>query len=187
MGRGQTVISKKWLILGLLSLLFPLFQNMSPTDENSTSFDIRDMAPRKPAGNWENPDAAYFPEGFSGNSLSQVGQGLLDHNFKDQAKMLEISLLGSHQRSFGGLQEAPEPSSDESSVFKGKWDLGLITANKLRFSYESPQNLKFICEAQSGQAGLIFKMSQPLSSRLNFDFVHQTAQSQSQLQLDYRW
>lgn len=183
---GRLHISKKWLILGLVGLLFPLFQNMSPVGENSNTFDIRDMAPRKPAGTWENPDAAYFPQGFSGGSLSAVGQGLLDHNFKDQAKLLEVSLLGSDKRSFGGVQDATETGSEAAEI-KGRWDLGLISANKLRFTYESPQNLKFTCEAESGQSGLKLKMSQPLSSRWNFDFVHETAQRQSQVQLDYRW
>jgi hypothetical protein len=62
MGLSRRRNLKKWLILGLTCLLIPLFQNMSLTDQKANEFiDIRETAPRKPSGSWQNPKAAYFP------------------------------------------------------------------------------------------------------------------------------
>ncbi len=187
MGKGRTALSKKWLILGLLGLLFPLFQNMSPSDEAG---DIRSWAPRKPAGEWDEPLIAYFPKNFSASSLSDVQQSFLSHNFDPMLKDLEMTYrLQDNRLSFGGEKESGIlPDGNLNS--NGRWKFGLINSHKLRFSYENQfagQGLELVCEADSAGEGLSLKMNRPVTSDLHVGLTHETGRNASQVQIDYQW
>jgi hypothetical protein len=186
-------LSEKWLILGILLALVPFFQNMSPTKEDGDSVDIRELAPRKPAGDWESPYAQYIPGDFNGDSLNDVQQKLLSHNFDPMLKDLELTYFpngDSHRAGGADLENPVDGTSKLLQESASSWRLGVINPTKLRLLYSNPELAKGFqvsCEAQTGQAGLMFRMSHPLSSQLNLGITHETDKRQSQIQVDYRW
>jgi hypothetical protein len=185
MGWWIRLFSKKWLILGCLFALFPLFQNMSPNEGE----DIRKIAPRRPAGDWDQPMATLFPKDFNGNSLGDVQKSFLSHNFDPMLKDLEMSYLQGQNHRFEFASDDPKESVPKLEE-GGRWKLGLVNPTKLRFSYENQvggQNFQLICEAQTGQDGMSVRMSRPLTSKLNLGLSHETSHQQSQVQMDYRW
>jgi hypothetical protein len=186
MGNWIRLFSKKWLILGFLAALFPFFQNMSPTGDY---VDIRELAPRKPAGDWDNPMATYFPKDIHGDSLSSVQQKVLSYNFDPILKDLEVTYLHGNRRRFAFGESEGQNSVDSEDGF-GKWKVGLVNPTKLRFSYENQvagQNLELVCEAQSGRDGMSLRMSRPISSQMHVGLTHETARRESQVQFDYSW
>ncbi len=187
MRSNKRVAPEKWLILGILLALVPFFQNMSSLQEEGV--DIRQIAPIRPAGNWDSPLAQYVPANFRGNSLGDVQQQVLSHNFDPMLKDLELTYVpqshgGRSPASLGPAQGALEEPSTSS------WKLGLVNPTKLRLQYINPdfgQGLQMSCEAESGHSGVVFKVHHPLSQQLNVGFSHETGERQSQLQMDYRW
>lgn len=168
--------------------MIPLFQNMSPTEDGF--FDIRDKAPRKPAGEWDSPYAAYFPKNMTGQDLGEIRNSLLSHNFDPLLKDLELTYFSTSQ----GSTQLSEPDgvlgSANNQEKNHKWQVGLINPSLLRLSYEnlaSGQRFKLTCEAQTTGQGVALKMFRPLTSQLNLGISHETAQRQSQIQMDYTW
>lgn len=191
MRKVAPVVSEKWLILGLLLALVPFFQNMSPVRDEDDRIDLREIAPLRPEGNWDSPYAQLLPAQMRATSLQEVEQDILSHNFDPMLKELELTYLprgggSGSSRSPASLGEKDvELENDRSS-----WKLGLINPTKLRLMYSNPQiaeGFQLSCEAESGQKGLYFRMSHPLSSQLNVGVTHETGQRQSQIQMDYRW
>ncbi|MGZ5280525.1 MAG: hypothetical protein ACXWC9_11305, partial [Pseudobdellovibrionaceae bacterium] len=76
-----SLFKEKWLILGFLLALVPLFQNMSLIPEEDDTVDIREIAPFRPEGTWDSPFAQYLPSDLHASSLSDVEQSILSHNF----------------------------------------------------------------------------------------------------------
>jgi hypothetical protein len=186
--------SKKWLILGLLAVLFPLFQNMSPsgsgdlpTHENE---DLRLWAPQKPKGYFDDAFAAYVPMDFHGHSLNDVGQSLLDHNFGDQVHQWEDSLQHwgpdhyMHDDLFG-------VSTDLSEDNGGEFRWGLPQPTMMRFSYLSEGGItdgyKLTCDVGPGVSGARFAFSKKLDAHLNLEMTHQTSDRQSQIHMTWDW
>jgi hypothetical protein len=193
MRKSKSVASKKWLILGILLALVPLFQNMSLVpEEDDASFDIREIAPARPEGNWDSPLAQYIPQDMHATSLTDVQQSFLSHNFDPMLKDLELTYFP-HGSGHGSAADSRSPASLGTEDVKEKasnWKLGVINPTKVRLMYSNPEvaeGFQVSCEAQTGQAGLYFRMSHPLTSKLNLGVTHETALRQSQIQVDYRW
>ncbi len=193
MRKQNSVISEKWLILGILLALVPLFQNMSLIpNEDGDSIDIREIAPARPEGNWDSPLAQYIPQNMHATSLTDVQQSFLSHNFDPMLKDLELTYFP-HGSAHGTSVAQRSPASLGAEEVKEKasnWKLGVINPTKVRLMYSNPEvaeGFQVSCEAQSGQAGLYFRMSHPLTSKLNLGVTHETALRQSQIQMDYRW
>jgi hypothetical protein len=182
---GRT-FSKKWLILGLSLLMIPLFQNMSPLGEDF--FDIRERAPRRPAGAWDSPLASYFPKDMNSTSLGGVEQDLLSHNFDPLLKDLEMTYLRKPEKQELSPSQA-FPNSENASAL-GQWRVGLLSPTKLRFSYDhlTPgSQFAVTCEAQAGGDGVALKMSKPFTEKLSVGLSHETGLRQSQIQMNYTW
>ncbi len=184
-------LSEKWLILGILLALVPFFQNMSLIPDGEDLVDIRDLAPRKPAGDWDSPMAQYVPGDFHGSSLGDVQQEFLSHNFDPMLKDLELTYFprGGSGSLNGSVGEA-DGESRTMDPSAASWKLGVINPTKLRLLYSNPElgkGLQLSCEAETGHSGLMFRMSHPLSSKLNLGITHETGLRQSQIQVDYRW
>ena len=186
----KPLLSEKWLILGILLALVPLFQNMSPT-QNEDRVDLREIAPQRPSGDWDSPYAQYFPKDMHASDLGDVGQDLLSHNFDPVLKELELTYFPQEsQRSAGRSPASIDGASVASDNEKSNWKLGVINPTKMRLMYSNPevaQGFQVSCEAETGRAGLFFRMSHPLTSKMNLGVTHETAQRQSQIQVDYRW
>jgi hypothetical protein len=175
--------STKRLILGFLILLFPLFQNMSSID----SFDIREKAPAKPDGFWENPIAAYFPESTAVSNLSGLQQNILSHNFDPLLKDWESRFLKTQNHSFKASVLNDSAVSEKETHL---WQLGWIQPTKMRLSYQGVlgiPNLRLSCENMQGSNGLKLSMVRPFSNRMNLEVSHETGPRQSQVQMDFRW
>lgn len=187
----KALFNKKWLILILGCLLLPLYQNMSPVDE-SKFVDIRDYAPRRPAGYLENPMAAYFPSDISGNSLGDISSSFLGHNFDPMLKRTEglgVSLIeGSH--SFKGYEETGSVAFSEISPNSGLLRMDVMSATTLRLSYqlfsESGSQWNMVCQADA-RTGLQFQMNHPLSSQINLGLSHETQDQSSQVRMGIAW
>lgn len=188
--KGKAFLRKKWLILGLSCLLLPLYQNMSPFDEGKL-VDLRDYAPRRPAGYLENPMAAYFPSDVSGDSLGDISSHLLGHNFDPMLKRTEglgVSLLGG-SHSFKSYEDsAPLILMERERPDLLRMDVSSPTS--LRLSYqlfsEAGSQWTMVCEAD-GRKGLNFQMNHPLSSRVNVGLSHETQEKSSQLRMGIAW
>jgi hypothetical protein len=188
---GKIRIQKKWLILGLGCLLLPLYQNMSPFDQGD-SVDIRDYAPRKPAGYLDNPMAAYVPGDFAGSNLSQVGESLLSHNFDSVIKRTEflgVSLFDGED-SFTTAPDAHGGYGLQASQ-SNKLRLDVLGPSQLRLSYHlaasSGSGWNMSCQADPGSRGLSLQMNHPLSSKVNLGVSHETEARLSQLKMGIAW
>jgi hypothetical protein len=192
MRKRRSVFSEKWLILGILLALVPFFQNMSPSSSDDDRVDLRDIAPVRPEGNWDSPLAQLLPTDMHATDLNGVGQNILSHNFDPMLKELELTYLP-HGRNLSAGSRAPASVGPAAAEAAGKdsssWKLGVINPTKLRLMYSNPQiaeGFQLSCETE-GTSGLFFKMSHPLSSKMNLGITHETGQRQSQIQVDYRW
>lgn len=179
----------KWLLLFLLVSLVPLFQNMSPFDNSVV--DIRDIAPRKPAGNWNSDYGAYFPESNSDiQSLGDAQNEFLQHNFSSYLRDFELRYLTLDSRRFR-FAEGKESSGSLHEVGQtSHWSLGLINSNKLRLLYLNDKvfnGLKFSMEAGPSIQGVSLRVDQDLGRNWGLGVSHQTELRQSRVQLDYRW
>lgn len=182
----------KWLILGISLVLMALFQNMSWVD-------IRDIAPRKPAGYLEDPNAAYVPRDLHARSLEEVGQGFLSHNFDPWFQQFETKYLRSETPFFGfslmhvediqngEIASVSTKENDERSTM-GKWRVSMVTPQKMRVTLQKKwdgQDFEMTWEAQAGQEGIRWAFSKPLSQHMHLGFVHQTGLRQSHIEMNY--
>jgi len=188
--KWQVLRSKKWLILGLIAVLVSFYQNMSPHKGwKSDEFDIRESAPAKPDGYFEDPLAAYFPAaGLGSGSLGDLSQGLLSHNLNpllERTEYFGLSLFSDTGTHYGSL----EGSGRNFSAHRGAsspWHLQVINPQKMRVTYSIESGVQVSCDAESGQ-GLQLSMLRPISSNMNIGLSHQVERQSSQIQMDLRW
>lgn len=180
-------IKDKWLLLFVLVAMVPLFQNMSPFD--TTVIDIRDIAPRKPAGNWNSDYANFFPNNNSRmTSLGDVQSELLGHHFNPYLRELESKYLTYDSHSFSGGGSSSVASSDTQKT--SRWTVGLVNSNKLRVLYLNEKifkGMQFSMEAGAAHGGLNLNITQDLGNNWGFGLNHQTDLRQSRVTLDYTW
>ena len=192
MNERHGLVSKRWLILILLALTAPLFQNMS-------WMDIRDSAPAKPQGYLQDRDVQYIPVGLHANSLGDVEQGFLSHNFDPWFQQFEtrylrpstpyfgLSLLQKEDVAHGEL--AALVSDQALSSVTGRWRLAMVNPRKVRLSLQkkwSGRDFEMVCESDQGD-GLRFGMSRLLTSQMGLSFFHQSGTHKSQLQMSYQF
>jgi hypothetical protein len=177
--------SRKWFVFGVLALLFPLFQNMSPWE------DIRLWAPAKPNGYFADPNAAYIPMNFHGGSLGDVGQSLLNYNFGEMAHRWESQLnhWGPDTYTHDDLFGVSSDLSKDDSGGGGQFRWGLPNPSLMRLSYLGTGNgdYKVTCDVGPGIGGAKFAFSTKLDSHVNLEMSHQTSDRQSQIHVDWDW
>ncbi|MEZ0391832.1 MAG: hypothetical protein ACAH59_06435 [Pseudobdellovibrionaceae bacterium] len=176
--------------MGLLALLVPLFQNMSLLEDGA--FDIREVAPQKPSGDWNSPYSDFFPKNMSARSLEDMERDLLSHHFDPLLKDLELTYLRGSDLGQGspGQPTGSLLLNDRSEEISSRWKVSLVNPTRMRFSYDNfsrGKEFNITCEAQPGQEGLSLTMNRPLSTKLSWGITHETGQRQSQIQMDYAW
>lgn len=189
-------MSTRRLHIGLILLAFTallgLFQNMSWVD-------IRDIAPRKPAGYLEDPNSAYLPRDMTGRSLEQVGQGILSHNFDPWFHQFETKYLRTETPFFGmSLMHAEDikngevaslsTAGDPSRTDWGRWRVAMVTAQKMRITLQkkwADQDYEVTWEAQVGEEGIRCALRRPVSSTMNVGFTLHTGSRQGNLDMNY--
>lgn len=183
----KLLIKEKWLILFILVAMVPMFQNMSPFD--TAVIDIRDIAPRKPAGNWNSDYANFFPSNNSGmTSLGDVQSELLGHHFNPYLREFESKYLTFDSHSFSG--GGPGPAASSSVEKSSRWTVGLVNSNKLRVLYLNEKifkGMQFSMETGADHGGLNLNITQDLGSNWGLGLNHQTDLRQSRVTLDYNW
>lgn len=178
-------------------MLFPLFQNMSPLGDvdlqNHDNEDIRTWAPRRPAGYFDDPLAAYVPMNFHGNSMSDVGQSLLNHNFGDLTHQWEDSLhhWGPDHYTHDDLFGVSTDLSKDEGVSNSQFRWGMPQPSYMRFSYLSDVHDKYgyklTCDIGPGASGAKFALTKKLDTHMNLEMTHQTSDRQSQIHMSWDW
>ena len=191
----QLRLNRKWLVLGLGCLLIPLYQNMGPVTaplSEGQTVDIRDYAPRKPSGYWDNPMAAYVPGHFSGGSLNDVGESLLGHNMDPMMKRTEFlgfSLLDGSD-SFSGTENSLGDYSFEKSP-SSSLRFDVVSPSQVRLSYNLVSSTggggwSMVCQADA-RSGVSLQMNHPLSSQIHLGVSHETEARLSQFRMGIAW
>lgn len=189
--KGIGFFKKKWLILGLIFALIPLYQNMTPF-EAGQEVDIRDYAPRRPAGYLENPMAAYVPQSFSGDSMNDVQESLLGHNFNEMLKRTEDigASLVDNSDSYTGEPQSARGVSETRSDERDKLKLDVLSPSSLRLSYKIGSRhpageWTMACENKGNSLKL--QMTHPLSTTVDLGLSHETEAKTSQVRMGISW
>ena len=171
--------------MGFGCLLIPLFQNMSPRDWKDGEFDIRDRAPVRPSGYFDDPAASYVPMDFSGHSLGAVEDSFLTHNFSPlllRTQYFGLSLFHQPQSYTGTDGKTPSGEAAE----KSSWQMNVVNPSQLRLSYDMGAAFQFRFDMKQ-QEGVEFSMTHPLSRDWNVGIRHQTEVRSSQVEMGFEW
>ena len=155
---------------------------MSPSDD---TFDIRDIAPRKPAGY---SDPQYLPDHISGDSPTSLGTEILEYNFGDTLKALQMRFdsstgWGSEPTAVGGaagLNSGPNAKNPGAHV-----GVGILGTDRMGFYYED--DVKIRCDYSASSKSMQISLNRSLGKSSNLSLKHETESQQSTVNFSYQW